>query len=83
MTTSAQLLANRQNAQHCTGPKTPEGKHRSAKNALRHGLRAELPVIPGEDPAAWEAHRAGLVRDLAPAGPLEDALAEQVALTLW
>ena len=83
MTTSAQLLANRQNARHCTGPKTPEGKHRSAKNALRHGLRAEQPVVPGEDPAAWEAHRAGLVRDLAPAGPLEEALVEQVALTLW
>jgi hypothetical protein len=83
MTTPAQLEANRKNAHHCTGPKTPQGKHRSAKNALRHGLRGELPVIPGEDPAAWETHCVGIVRNLAPAGPLEQALAERVALTLW
>jgi len=48
MTTSAQLEANRQNCQLSRGPKTPPGKARSSRNALRHGLRSELPVLPRE-----------------------------------
>ena len=74
---------NRQNARHSTGPKTTEGKANSAQNALRHGLRSDLPVLPGESPEDWEAHRAGVVRSLAPAGALESELACRVALCLW
>jgi hypothetical protein len=41
MSTSAkQLAANRRNAKHSTGPKTPEGKASSSKNATTHGLLA-------------------------------------------
>jgi hypothetical protein len=32
------LQANRANARHSTGPKSPAGKARSARNARRHGL---------------------------------------------
>ena len=65
------------------GPRTHEGIQRCRFNALRHGLRAVETVVPGEDPDAWEAHRAALVDDLAPIGALETALAEQVAAKLW
>ena len=47
MATDAQIMANRINAQHSTGPKTAEGKERSKRNALTHGLTATV-VIPGE-----------------------------------
>jgi len=40
-------------------------------------------VVPGEDPDEWEAHRAAVVADLRPEGPVELALAESVALKLW
>jgi hypothetical protein len=83
MATPAQVAANRANGRRGTGPKTPAGKARSARNALRHGFRSGLPVIPGEDTDAWEAHRAGIVGALAPAGPLEEELAGRVALALW
>jgi hypothetical protein len=52
-------------------------------NACSHGLRAAEPVIPGENPDDWEAHRAAIVSDVDPFGALEIALAEQVASKLW
>jgi hypothetical protein len=83
MTTLAQIEANRRNAAHSTGPRTPAGKGKSSKNALSHGLRAELPVLPGERAEDWEVHRAGVFRGLSPVGTLEEALAGRVALCLW
>jgi len=41
-------------------------------------------VVPGvEKKEDWEEHRDGMLEDLAPAGPLELALAERVALLSW
>jgi hypothetical protein len=34
------LDANRANATHSTGPRTPEGKTRSAQNSRKHGFAA-------------------------------------------
>ena len=48
----ARLDANRANSLKSTGPRTPEGKEASRLNGLVHGLRAELAIIPGEDPEA-------------------------------
>jgi hypothetical protein len=78
-----QAEANRRNALQSTGPRTEEGQAVAKLNALRHGLRAVRTVVPGEDPDEWETHRAAVVEDLKPAGPLELALAEQVAAKLW
>ena len=83
MTTLAKLEANRRNARSSTGPRTAAGKAVVAANAIRHGIFARLPVVPGEDPAGWDAHRAGILLALAPVGLLEVTLAERVALLLW
>jgi len=62
---------NRANAQHSTGPRTPEGKQNSSKNALKHGLTAQtLHVFPHEKQIYADLeHR--LYRDIHPQGPLE------------
>ena len=54
MATQAQLTANRANAQQSTGPRSVEGKSVSRFNALQHGAHANLPIIPGEDPAEYQ-----------------------------
>src|SRR5271169_3184167 len=45
-----QLAANRANAGQSSGPKTPEGKARSAQNSLKHGFTAStFAVVRLED----------------------------------
>ena len=83
MLSSAKLIANQANAAKSTGPTTEAGKSAVALNPVRHGLTAAAPVITGEDPGEWECHRAGTVAALAPAGHLEEALADRAAALLW
>jgi len=50
MSSQSQINANRKNAQKSTGPKTEEGKARSRRNGLQHGLTAKTCMLTGEDP---------------------------------
>ena len=83
MSTAAQQRANSENAKHSTGPRTAEGKQRSSQNALKHGLCALDPLIPGEDPEAFQEHFCEIELDLRPAGAIESNLVEQIADVSW
>src|SRR5579883_3045176 len=83
MLSPAKLAANQANARKSTGPTTEAGKAAVALNPVRHGLTAVTPVIAGEDPGEWDAHRAATVAALAPCGHLEYALADRAAALLW
>jgi hypothetical protein len=74
---------NRRNAQKSTGPRTPEGKSRSRLNALKHGLTARTPVLPGEDAEAHQARIETFVTSLEPRNELEQYLAEEAAQASW
>jgi hypothetical protein len=83
MASPAQIAANRQNALRSTGPVTAPGKSASSTNAFRHGLTSARIVIPGEDPAEYDAMREDLLRLHAPANAIERALVEELAASSW
>jgi hypothetical protein len=67
------------------GPRTPEGRAVSARNATTHGLFARDVVLPslGEDPAAYDALLAQLCKELPPRNLLERHYLEQIAAASW
>jgi hypothetical protein len=84
MASTAQLEANRANAQLSTGPRTEAGKARSACNATTHGLTSRVPVAISrgpfaEDPGRVQAFIDQVVRDLEPVGVQEQAEATHIA----
>src|ERR687897_3664621 len=81
---AARAEASRRNGAKSSGPKTPEGKARSAQNALKHGFRAQKHVVlPGENAAEFAALEAALMEELAPEGALQAALAQRVVSAVW
>ncbi len=81
---NARAEASRRNGARSRGPKTEQGKARSAQNALKHGLRAQQHlVLPEEDPGEFVNLEAALVEELAPVGVLQTVLARRVAVAAW
>lgn len=76
--------AARRNGSRSRGPLTPEGKRRSARNALKHGLTAQaFALLPGEDAAAYEALLADLTARYRPADRLAAHLVQRLASVMW
>jgi hypothetical protein len=81
---AARAAASRRNGAKSRGPRTPEGKARSAQNALKHGMRAQkCVVLPGERMSAFKAFEAALMAELAPEGALQAVLAQRVVAASW
>lgn len=82
-----QLQANRRNAAKSTGPRTPEGKAKSSRNALKHGLLAREVVIRegdgAENASEFEALMDRLENHFQPVGALEEFLVERVGVSIW
>jgi hypothetical protein len=81
---SARAEASRKNGAKSRGPKTAEGKARSARNALKHGLRAQRYVVLGdEDLAEFDALEAALTAELAPQSALQAVLVRRIVAATW
>ena len=83
MISEKQLEANRRNARRSTGPKTAEGKERSSRNNLRHGLTGQITVLPSEDREAHDFFCNRLIECLRPENPMEEQLANSIAEDSW
>ncbi len=79
----ARLEANRANAQHSTGPVTPEGRARSSSNAVKHGLTARKVHLNPEDRESYEALQDSLLAELRPHGALELQVARNIVDAYW
>ncbi len=83
MSTSAQITANQHNAQHSTGPKTPEGKATASRNRFQHGLRGEFTILASENSEDFKALCDGLREDHQPTTLTEQLLVDRMAEHEW
>jgi len=79
MSSQSQIDANRINAQKSTGPRTPEGKARSRRNGLLHGLTAKTCMLDGEDPEGLTDLEDAIREKYDPQDTEEDFLVERMA----
>ena len=52
-----QIDANRRNAKKSTGPKTKEGKAKSAMNSIKYGIYSDKYLIKDESPVEFQNYR--------------------------
>src|SRR3954453_2531817 len=83
MTTFKQIEANRRNARRSTGPTSEEGKLRSRRNAVRHGLTAETVIGVLEDAEDYKAFEAAVIADYEAQSAVERELVLRLASLLW
>jgi hypothetical protein len=87
-TSDRRRAASRANGAKSKGPKTPEGKARSAANAIRHGLTAAgrttaTVCIFGEIAEDFDELHAALVAEHEPGSATEALLVEEMATARW
>ena len=83
MSTTAQVLANQSNAQHSTGPKSPEGKAASSQNATKHGLSGAFKVLPHENQEEFDKLIRSYVAEFQPRTQEQRFLVTQMAQSQW
>jgi hypothetical protein len=83
MSSSRQIEANRRNARLSTGPVTEEGKKRSRRNAVRHGLTAETVITALEDAEGYAAFEMAVTADYDAQSAVERELVLRLASLLW
>jgi hypothetical protein len=83
MATRKQIAANRRNAKKSTGPRTPEGKAASARNATKHGLLSRQALLADENESEFVELRIQIHGELAPMGALETVLVNRIAAQQW
>jgi hypothetical protein len=77
-------FASRRAAQNSTGPRTAEGKARSAQNAVLHGFTSRTPfLLPNERQDAWAVHLNHYSAHLRPADIVECDLVKDLAWARW
>jgi hypothetical protein len=83
MCTEKKLEANQLNAQNSTGPRTPEGKAKSALNAIKHGLCAQSVIISSEKSEDFHRFSKNLTAEFDPANQVEKIMVRRIVSLSW
>jgi hypothetical protein len=83
MTSLRKIEANRRNARFSTGPRSPGGRARARRNALKSGIYAKTALLSSENAAAYAALRVQVFQHYEPEGPIEEGLVELIIADLW
>ena len=83
MSTPAQILANRENAQLSTGLQTDEGKAKVSQNARSHGATAKKAVVLEDEQEEYAQFVADFELDLQPDGALQLTLFASIVDAAW
>ena len=83
MATTAQILANRLNAELAHGPVTVAGKVRVSQNATKFGLFSVANFVRPEEQDIFKEFESGYLSELSPVTPLENTLAREIIHAAW
>jgi hypothetical protein len=83
MNSDLRSQASRINGAKSRGPKTPEGKQISSRNAVRHGMLSKTILIEGESPERFAQLLTELKSELQPRPGIETTLVETMAVCRW
>jgi len=79
----ARSAASRENGQKSHGPVSPEGKAKSALNAVRCNLTSNHVILTAEDAPRYHTHITDYQTQFQPIGPEECALVQSIADLRW
>ena len=79
----ARIAANRANAQHSTGPVSPEGKAKVSLNAVKTGLTGRTVLLSPEESVPYETLLLDFQKALKPVGVEERALVQSIVDCRW
>jgi len=83
MSSDLKIQTSRANGAKSRGPATPEGRAKSSRNSLRHGLSAKSILLPAESHEQFQLLLDAHIQQFQPANPVEMDLVEAMALSRW
>ena len=78
-----QIEANRMNALKSTGPRSIEGKEKSAQNALKFGFTAKKFIIPDEERKDFDEYHQKMIDVLKPNTILTEEMVLNISMAFW
>ncbi len=83
MSTQAQAVANKANAQHSTGPRTEQGKAAVSTNATTHGATSKQALVKGESLTEYRQNVERFNAEFKPTTEHETVLVQLMADSAW
>lgn len=78
-----QIEANRMNALKSTGPRSIEGKEKSAQNALKFGFTDKKFIIPDEERKDFDEYHQKMIDVLKPNTILTEEMVLNISMAFW